>query len=155
MPTVKTQKLVNVSPESLWEVIGDFGNIAKFHPLIAESTHLGGEIDASGGERSCTFNDGGLIKERLLEYREGEMYTVEIFEFGKFPLKEAVVSIGLKPGDNSDSSVMYMNNNFKPKFNGPLGWLMGKMMAGKFNQIQNEMIEAAEYYVINGKKKMA
>lgn len=152
MPYIETEQITDLPPQKMWEVVDDFANISKFHPLVADSQLLAGEATAKDGERSCTFGDGQQIRERLLEYEEGKSYKVQIIEFGKFPLKEAIVSIGVRATTDPNSSVVFMTNNFKPKFG---GWLMGTIMKGQFNKLNKKIIDFAVHYAKTGEKKEA
>lgn len=63
---------IDASPEDVWAVAGDFGGIAKWHPLLKDSSGKGG--DKAGGGRTIVFTSGGELVESLDEYEENHHY---------------------------------------------------------------------------------
>lgn len=67
---------LSASADDVWAVIGDFGSIADWHPLIASADVV--EIDGDT-HRHLTTVDGEMILERLLE-TSPRHYAYEIVE---------------------------------------------------------------------------
>lgn len=148
MQSITVKRQTKIAPEKMWHVIGDFANVAKFHPLLSGSELTGGQDNTVGGERVCSFKDGSSIREKLLEYEAGKHYRVEFIELGKFPFKRAFGTVGLTPTTNPGESEIYMTIDFQPKA-GPMGWLMGKMMPAQLNKLLNQILASAESYARN------
>lgn len=140
----------NLSSEKIWNGFDDFGGVYKFHPLIEASPTLNEKESGLGCERECQFYDGGAIRERITKYDKGKHMTVEIYEHGPFPMKEAIADVTVNSlGQNKSELIFEMK--FKPKY-GPVGWLMGKaMMKPKFKKIINQVFDGLETHITTGK----
>jgi mxaD protein len=68
---------VAASPAVVWAVVGDFANLAAWHPLVAKST--GNDVTGAGAERVVTLKSGGEIVDGLDEYdAAGRTYTYRL-----------------------------------------------------------------------------
>lgn len=61
---------IAVPPEKVWEIAGDFARICEWHTGIAKCEAAGG--NASGGTRTLTLQNGGVISEGVDDYNVAE-----------------------------------------------------------------------------------
>jgi len=130
---------VNIPAAKIWQVLQDFSSVEKFAMTITTSPVIGEIRSGLGAKRLCTFNDGSSLVEEIIEYQEGQSFTMELSEF-KLPLKSMRAQMGVKTL-NANSSEIYMSADFVVKA-GPLGWLMGSLimrpvMKGVFSKLLN------------------
>lgn len=59
---------INASAEKVWENLGDFGALEKWHPAFAKTEIVGGTNNKVGAQRVLTLKDGGKINETLTAY---------------------------------------------------------------------------------------
>ncbi|HEY3300883.1 MAG TPA: SRPBCC family protein [Methylophilaceae bacterium] len=59
---------INASADKVWENLGDFGAIEKWHPAFASTEIVGGTNNKVGAQRVLTLKDGGKINETLTAY---------------------------------------------------------------------------------------
>lgn len=59
---------INASAEKVWENLGDFGALEKWHPAFAKTEIVGGTNNKVGAQRVLTLKDGGTINETLTAY---------------------------------------------------------------------------------------
>lgn len=59
---------INASAEKVWENLGDFGALEKWHPAFAKTEIVGGSNNKVGAQRVLTLKDGGKINETLTAY---------------------------------------------------------------------------------------
>lgn len=122
---------INASPEKVWSIIKDYGDMSWF-PLVASTTVEGG--NKKGAIRVLTLKKGGTITEELKKYKEKKMeYSYKITEMSTvktiehsgqeekvpvIPVNNYAASIAVK--GKGDGSVVtwkagfyraYMNNN--------------------------------------------
>lgn len=64
--------------EKAWQVLKDFGNISRYHPLVKESSLTGPMEQGVGALRRCVFNDNTEVSEQVTDWLEGVSYTVAI-----------------------------------------------------------------------------
>jgi hypothetical protein len=55
---------IPVAPDALWQEIGSFQSVGRWHPMLA---HVEGEGEQPGAVRSPTGKDGSTQVERLAE----------------------------------------------------------------------------------------
>ncbi len=158
MHEVQVARTIDVPANEAWKIIDDFGGIHQYHPLVERSPIKNGVASGLGAERVCHFDNGDAITERITGYEAGREYTVEITDLGKFPLKAAVGTFGVRPAGKDRSTVRF-DFRFQPKF-GPIGWLMGKtMMRSQFRKILGDVLAGLETHaktgtVVNRKTKL-
>ncbi len=149
MHEVQVARTIDVPAEEAWKIIDDFGGIHQYHPLVERSPIKNGVASGLGAERVCHFDNGDAITERITGYEAGREYTVEITDMGKFPLKAAVGTFGVRPAGKGRSTVQF-DFRFQPKF-GPIGWLMGKtMMRSQFRKILGDVLAGLETHAKTG-----
>ncbi len=148
------QVKVDATPEQVWEILQQYGNIASFHTGIASSNSEGNSPDKAslGCERACTIYDGKRkidIKERVTEIKEGRYYRYEVYEWTNFPLKKMFNGFGVKL-DSDGNTIMYQVTNYRLK----PGFLTG-MMKGKLKKGNRESLILYKHFIETGEKNAA
>ena len=135
MGTINRSVLIDAPQAAVWSALADFQAVGDFHPTITsvnlESDHNGG----LGSKRTCHFKDGTKISEEIVDWRDGESFTVVASNYS-FPLKSMRASMGVRSVDGKSEAFMKME--YVPKF-GPLGKLMGMLM---MNRMMGKIMDA-------------
>lgn len=110
-------------PARVWALLADYQRIAPWNPNVAASRLIDDSHPMGvGALRQCDLADGkNWIRERVTDWREGESYTVEIYE-GTMPVQDAFATLGVRPLDDGGSEA-YMTMRYQPKMG-----VMGKVM---------------------------
>ncbi|MEM7106371.1 MAG: SRPBCC family protein [Bacteroidota bacterium] len=127
---IKAKRQIDAPSEALWNYLADFSNIHKFHPLLKGSSYIEGtESCEVGGKRQCDMKDGNILKETIIDIKEGSHYTVEIYETS-MPIKNAVATLGVRPLGEKKSEA-YMHVGLIPKYRilAPFMYLFFKFVA--------------------------
>lgn len=130
--TVQISRDISAPASVLWGYLADFANINRFHPLLNESHFTEGTQTCEvGSTRQCDFKDGNFLKERVVEWKEGAYYQVEVYETS-MPMSSAFATLGVKPTGNNQSQA-FMKLDFTPKYRlmGPMMYLYFKFYAGR------------------------
>ena len=141
---------VNVPAAKIWQVLEDFSSVEKFATTIKTSPIVNDIRSGLGAKRLCTFTDGASMVEEIIDFQQGQGFTMELSEFS-LPLKSMSAKMGVKEID-ANSSEIYMSSDFVVKA-GPLGWLMGylimrPMMKGVFKKLMTGLA----YHCVTGKR---
>lgn len=75
------ERLVRAPIDRTWAVMADFGNTARWNTGLTGSRIVSGPEQGVGAERQCDF-DGGFLRERITDWRDGAGYDLE---FTRFP----------------------------------------------------------------------
>ena len=149
MHHVSVNHKINAPAAKVWEVLDKFSEIYKYHPFVKHSENLNQQDSGLGAERSCHFEDGNIIKERIIAYEKDKSYHVEIYDPGNFPLHKAIALLDVKP-EGKNISIVTFNMSFQPKY-GPAGWLMAKMMTKKqFASILKKVLQGLDTHLQTG-----
>ena len=136
MTTFSTTIKVNVPKEKVWEVLADLGSIYKWNPGVSHSYSTSSETGGEGAMRHCDLQNAkggsiGYLKERAFDWRDGDGFTIDIYE-SNLPLKRNYVKFDLK--SNGDGTIVTITPDYELKF-GPLGvladLLIGRRMLKK------------------------
>lgn len=149
MHHVSVSHKINAPAPKVWDALDKFSEVYMYHPFVKHSESLNRQDSGLGAERSCHFEDGNKIKERIITYEKGENYQVEIYDPGKFPLKKAIALLEVKAEGNQKSKVSF-KMSFQPKY-GPAGWLMAKLMMKKqFASILKKVLQGLDTHLQTG-----
>lgn len=110
MPQVKVVSTVRASAPRIWDVIGDFNAMPKWHPAIAGST-----LEEKGGAtlRRLTLGDGATIVEQLAEKNDAErFYSYSIVE-APLPIADYRSTIAIRPAADAASSTVEWIGSFR------------------------------------------
>jgi len=130
---INIKRKINAPAAALWAYLADYENIHRFHPLIkSEGSHYieGSDTCELGSLRQCNFTDGHHIKEKLIEWKDGSHYTVDIYD-STMPMKAAKATLGVKDlGGNQSEAFMKMEVTPKYKIMQPMMYLMFRYRNG-------------------------
>ncbi len=122
---VTLSKEINVSPDKVWAVIGNFQDMS-WHPAVEKTTgEKGNEVDAT---RQLTLKGGGTIDEILYKYDAAAMtysYRITAVDVKVLPVNEYSSHLTVKPNGDGKSIVEwrgafyrgYMLNDPPPELN--------------------------------------
>ena len=97
MARAHASSVINAPIEKVWNRIREYNGLADWHPGIAKSTIEGGKpSDQVGCVRALTLQDGGRIREQLLEMSDlGHHYSYAILE-GPLPVANYRATLRLR-----------------------------------------------------------
>ncbi|WP_299352460.1 SRPBCC family protein [uncultured Shimia sp.] len=123
---------IDAAPDAVWEVLSKYMHIDEFAPQITSVDALTDGEPGVGAKRRNHFANGTSVVEKVIEWKPGEGYTVQLSDMAAMPLDEASSKIQISP--MVGQSKVTWTFDYRVKY-GPLGWLMGqtmmKMMMGK------------------------
>ncbi len=116
---------IDAPVERIWEVLADFGNVSVFNPGVTRS-HLTSEGGGGvGATRHCDLAAAGAsIEERIVEWVEGESYTIEIYDGTRNPFATALATLSLAPIAD-DRTTASMQIEWRTK-----GGIVGRLLDG-------------------------
>ncbi len=88
MTRVTGEIRIDAPREKVWDVIADLGSVSVWNPLLSNSYYTSEAKEGLEAARHCDFPDGGYVKERTLEWKPGEAFTLDIYE-GTVPFASA------------------------------------------------------------------
>jgi len=96
-------------PPEVWQVVGAFCAIEKWHPAVAKCE---GTKEGDVTFRTLTLKNGGKIKEKLTG-TEATAYTYEIVE-SPLPVKNYKSKLWLEADDEPNRTVIFWQSDFDP-----------------------------------------
>lgn len=150
MGKVKLTRTLHQPAKDIWSHIKDFKNIQKILPAISHADLASQHDCGMGAERICYMKGAGFaLHERVIDWKEGESYTIEIYKTSMPMMESSITTVGVKPL-TATSSEVFFEANYKVKY----GWF-GKMMdavmmnfmmrfmiSGLFGALANEVEKA-------------
>ena len=147
MTQVATEAHIDAPKEKVWEVLADLGGIDKWNPGVARSRWTSEQRQGIGASRHCDLqNPSGTLEERAIEWREGEGYTIDVYE-SSLPLKN-MVKFAISP--EGDGTRVYVTVDYRLKY-GPVGALLDVLFVRR--QIQkgfDRLVAGLKYHVETG-----
>lgn len=93
MTTISRQVTIDAPSEQVWPALADFGGISAWNPNVKTSSLTSVEQTGAGITRECQLVPMGTVQERVSEWVEGEMMSVEILEFKNVPAMRSTVAV--------------------------------------------------------------
>lgn len=143
MTTLRVEREIAASVAVVWTLLKDFQHIDAFNPNLSHSFHIGNTpLEGVGAERRCELKDGrNWIEERVVDWRPGESYTVEIYA-GTMPIRDVRTTLAVLPHEAGSRAVMQID--YTPKF-GVLGQLLDRLMLRwKMTGLMRSVLEGLE-----------
>lgn len=146
---IEVTKRFNVPAKKVWAVLADWGHVDKWHFSVEKSPIMDGKTFGPGAKRTCNFYDGSSVVEEIIEYKEGESFTVVISEFS-MPLKTMTAGTTVKTIDDNTCDIT-IDMDFVVK-GGPLGWLMAIIMVKPMmKNITKKLLNGLAYHAATEK----
>ena len=150
---IQQKMKINVTPERMWEILSQYGDVSQFHAGVVESHKIAGSHNkaAQGCERVCHIVDMGLqitLKERIIEFNEGDSYTYEVYEWKNFPLHKMLFGFRILRTDKPYVVlVIDIAYKAKPAFLTPL-------IAWKMRRLANDVLLGYKHYSETGEVRV-
>jgi hypothetical protein len=140
---------IDAPRETVWAKIADLGAIQDYHPGVSRSYYTSEEREGVGASRHCDLLPFGEVEERIVEWRAGDSYAIEIYERKKVPpLKNAVGRLAVTQ-DGAGTTVQF-EIEYDLKF-GLLGKLLDRLIVRpRFSKVGPAMLRGLKRHLDNG-----
>lgn len=105
--SVVEKTIVDATPGQTWAIIGQFNDMERWHPAVVRT-----EILDDGHTRILYLEDGGEIREQLLDYTDGVSYHYKILS-GPLPVENYVSTLSVEPTQDGRTRITW-ESNFDP-----------------------------------------
>lgn len=144
---------INTTPQKMWDVLSQYGDVSNFHAGVVESTSVegNGNMASLGCERVCNIVDMGLkivLKERIVSYVEGQGYQYEVYEWKNFPLKKMLFGFKILESVQGNTTLRIdVDYQASPA-------LLTPLMAGKMRRLVKDVLLGYKHFVETGQKRV-
>ena len=105
MPEIVKRAVVEISADEVWAIVGHFGLLPKWLPLVTQCRVEGSGV---GAIRTLTVNDGAVVKERMDAYdADRRTYAYSVIDPGRLPLTSCRSTIRVEPDGEGRSIVTW------------------------------------------------
>lgn len=131
--SIKREIEINESPDKVWSVLADFGNVCHGHPSVSSSYITSEQTEGVGATRHCDFTMmGASAEERITEWNEGKNIKIEVEDLKKMPgIKTMALDLEVVPDGENAKLIGEMNYTMKNGFFDFMNSLMMKNMNAK------------------------
>ncbi|KAA3654736.1 MAG: SRPBCC family protein [Chloroflexi bacterium] len=148
---ISFQIQVDAPINHVWNILADFGGIAKYNPSVPSVELRSANNEGVGADRVCQLNPAGEIYERVFDWHEGQSYSIEIYGGkGIPPFKKSVVDIKVEPSGSGTKVSTSLNYSLKY---GIIGRLMNALMVDRFMKKGfSGLLAGLKHYAETGKE---
>lgn len=126
MTTITRVVTIDATTEEVWPALADFGGISIWNPSVKASRLTSTIDEGEGMTRECELLPVGTVQERVTEWVEGRMMSIEIYQFKGIPaMRSSVAVLSLEP--DGDRSVVRVDLTYEVGL-GAIGAGMNSMM---------------------------
>ncbi len=80
--TVSADIKIDAPKLDVWRVLADLEKLQDYDPFVVKSFYLSEAREGVGASRQCDLPGGNYVRERVISWREGDGYVLEIDEDG-------------------------------------------------------------------------
>lgn len=106
---------IDVDPDAVWNLVGDFGSIGDWHPLIA-GMEASGDNEPGSARRQLTLDNGESVVESLDSYREEDRrygYRLAKENFDALPVSFYTAFITVSAGEEGGTRVEWLGRFYR------------------------------------------
>lgn len=144
MREIQSQVTINQPKDKVWQIISDITAMENYMPGVKEVHLTSDEKSGAGASRHCIFEDGIELSEQVLNWNEGQGYTLQTTAFVKVPMRENVITFAL--ASQGENTVVTQSMRYKMK-GGLVAPIMEFMATGMMKKAINGALDGLKQYV--------
>ena len=146
MKEVTQQIEISAPPRDVWRTLSNLGDLAEYDPAVLKSRYTSVETSGIGASRHCEIK-GGFLDERVVEWKDGHSYTIEVVGSKGTPFKECFAEFRVEPSGPGSRVTQTMKFNLK---GGPLAPVLGLVAPGFIKKFVGKSLEGLAQFVERG-----
>ena len=146
MPEFTLSRQIAAPVDKVWEVLDDFGNIARWNPGVKGSSLTSDGPVGQGSTRHCDLAPLGGVNERIETYVPNERMTIHLYDTSKLPISDGVADFKLATqGDGTQFTLhyTYTPNRLGRAVKGTTDKQLRKGLGGLVDALEEESIRVA------------
>lgn len=128
MRELQSQITINKSIDEVWTILSDLTAMGNYMPGIQSVDFTSDAKHGVGAARHCVFEDGIELHERVLNWDDGEGYTLETTKFVNVPMKSNQIRFSLLSEGNQTVVSQSMRYRMKGSIFAPIMEFMARGM---------------------------
>lgn len=80
MSSLTREIQIDAPGEKVWATLADIGSVQDYSPGVVKSFYSSDIKEGVGASRHCDLLPTGTVEERIVNWREGEQYSIEIYD---------------------------------------------------------------------------
>ncbi len=149
MTSIARSITVNAERRQVWAALADFGGIAAWNPGVKASKLTSTRTAGPDITRECQLAPMGTVQERVVEWIDERLLSIEIYEFKNVPgMRSALATFELTAVAEGTKVTMHMDYRVGL---GPLGAGMNAMMMRRqFGAAATKLLAGLKLHVETG-----
>ena len=139
--------VINAPKQDVWQVVSNIGAVCECSPSVLDSHYTSSAKSGVGASRHCDI-PGGSVQERVIEWREGDGYTLEVYDMNIFTMRLLIRSIKVTFTLQTVAGGTRITGTMVGELKGGIfGKLLGRTMASQFAEAAKANIEGMKAYI--------
>lgn len=80
MTTLKHEIKINASKERVFSTLANLELVQKYNPGVISAKYISTQHKGIGAARECDLGKEGKIRERVTDFKEGQLISMELYE---------------------------------------------------------------------------
>ncbi len=145
MTTLDHQITVKAPKEKVFETLADLEKVQHYNPTVRSAKYITDKHRGEGAARECDLGKDGTVRERVIDYKEGQWIKMELYEHN-WPIEKMEWTTRLQSVDEKTTHIS-QTMTYQMKF-GLLGGLLNKLvMKNKLDNTLTNVFESMKTYV--------
>ncbi len=151
MKEVVQEIKIGAPPGDVWRTLSNLGDLAKYDPAVLKSRYTSTATTGVGATRHCEIK-GGFLDERVVEWKDGHSYTIEVVESKATPFKQCFAEFRVEPFRAGSRVTQKMKFSLK---GGPLAPILGLVAPRFVKTLVGKSLEGLAQFVEKGASQSA
>ncbi len=114
--TISGEATIKATKSKVWEILANLEKVQDYDSLIVKSFYVSEQREGVGAIRQCDLSDGSYVREGVVDWRDGEGYTLTVYEDGtEYPVSDQKVDFSLEETGDDTRVVMTYKYSLKPE----------------------------------------
>ena len=145
MPSVAREIQVDAPIEKVWAVLADIEAVQDYSPGVVKSYCTSDMREGVDASRHCDLLHTGTVEERIVDWRDGEQYSIEIYASSEVPYT-GVAHFSVKR--DGVGTIVTEIMDYMPSDDTPIA-LEGKSLQGLVSKVIEGNLVGLKHFVEN------
>jgi uncharacterized membrane protein len=146
MSSVTREIQIDAPRERVWAILANIGSVQDYSPGVVKSYYTSDIKEGVGTSRHCDLLPTGTVEERIVNWRDGEQYSIEIYD-GTEVRYTGVAHFTLKRGGERTTVTQTMD--YRPTED-PTGAVGSRSMEGLVGKVIEGNLVGLKHFIETG-----
>ncbi len=147
---ISREAIVAAAKDSTWALLANLEAVELYDPGVEHAFFVSNQHQGPGAARQCDLADGTYVKERIVDWRDGEGYEIEVYEdtTNDFPFTDQRVRFSVRA--EGAGTLVRMTYSYAPKAESGLDRVQAAAIA---DEVVTGVLSGLQNFIQTGQRR--